>query len=61
MVLFGMEPERVALGFELSVGVRNNFDKLIETVLEELRSMGALTETLEAVPQTGSFWENAGL
>jgi hydrogenase maturation protease len=61
MVLFGMEPERVALGFELSAGVRNNFDKLIETVLEELRSMGALTETLEAVPQTGSFWENAGL
>jgi hydrogenase maturation protease len=61
MVLFGMEPERMALGFELSAGVRNNFDKLIETVLEELRSMGALTEALEAVPQAGSFWENAGL
>jgi hydrogenase maturation protease len=60
MVLFGIEPKRVALGFELSDEVRNNYGKLVETVLEELRGMGASPEPLAEVRQTGSFWENVG-
>ena len=60
MVLFGIEPKRVALGFELSEEVRANFDKLVETVLAELRSMGASPEAVEGVERSRSFWENVG-
>lgn len=60
MVLFGIEPKRVALGFELSDEVKANFDKLLETVLEELRRMGASPERLEEIPRSRSLWENVG-
>jgi hydrogenase maturation protease len=60
MVLFGIEPKRVALGFELSDEVRSNFEKLLETVVSELINIGAAPERLEGVPQTRSLWENVG-
>ncbi len=60
MVLFGIEPKRVALGLELSEEVRANFDKLLQTVVAELGSIGVPTEQLEGVPQTKSLWENVG-
>jgi hydrogenase maturation protease len=60
MVLFGIEPKRVALGLELSDEVKANFDKLLQTVVEELNSVGAAAERLDGVPGTRSFWESVG-
>jgi hydrogenase maturation protease len=60
MVLFGVEPKRVALGFELSDEVRCSFEKLLETVVTELRSVGVSFERLQKIPEARSFWENVG-
>jgi hydrogenase maturation protease len=58
MVLFGIEPKRVALGFELSVEVRDNLGKLVDTVLEELRVMGVSAEPLGEVRPARGLWED---
>src|SRR5512143_2132560 len=44
MVLFGMEPKRIELGFELSDEVKANFEKLLETVVGELIKIGVAPE-----------------
>jgi hydrogenase maturation protease len=59
MVLFGIEPKRVELGLVLSDEVRENFEKLIETVKDELNRMGFFLERLkEGAIKTQSIWEN---
>jgi len=59
MVLFGIEPKRVELGFTLSDEVKENFEKLIETVKGELRGMGYVLEPLgEGAARAKSLWEN---
>jgi hydrogenase maturation protease len=59
MVLFGIEPKRVELGLVLSDEVKENFEKLIETVKEELSRLGYMLEPLqEGAVKTKSIWEN---
>jgi hydrogenase maturation protease len=60
LVLFGVEPESVDIGLELTTSVENSLGRLITSVVEELRKMGCT-----AMPQNTSFsgkacfWETA--
>jgi hydrogenase maturation protease len=59
MVLFGIEPKRIELGFTLSDEVKENFEKLIETVRGELHVLGYILEPLEERAfGPKSIWEN---
>ena len=40
IILFGIEPEHVTTGLELSTKVKNNIDKLIDMLASELISLG---------------------
>jgi hydrogenase maturation protease len=58
LVLYGIEPKDIVLGIGLSSEVRASLDRLIEVVVEELRSIGCRVEKLEEheIPQTESVW-----
>jgi hypothetical protein len=52
----GMEPKRIELGLELSDEVKVNFERLIETVVGELKRIGVEPEVRDADPTVRSFW-----
>jgi hydrogenase maturation protease len=54
LVLFGVEPESVDIGLELSETVESSLDKLITAVVDELRKIGC-----SVVPQNSSFTDKA--
>jgi hydrogenase maturation protease len=58
LVLYGIEPKDIVLGIGLSSEVRASLDRLIEVVVEELRSIGCRVEKLEEheIQQTESVW-----
>ncbi len=59
MVLFGIEPKRIELGFELSEEVRAGFEKLVQTVVGELNRIGYVLEPRkDAEVSAKSIWEN---
>jgi hydrogenase maturation protease len=59
MVLFGIEPKRVELGFDLSDEVRAGFEKLVQTVIGELTRLGYTLEPRKDVDVSAkSIWEN---
>lgn len=58
LVLFGIEPKSMTMGLELSEEVKNGLDKLVDVVVEELRSYGCAVEPLaEETSAPRSFWE----
>jgi hydrogenase maturation protease len=58
MVLFGMEPKRVELRLDLSEEVGRNFEKLVDTVRNELERSGCLLEPRTRSEQEGKhIWE----
>ncbi len=54
LVLFGVEPESVDIGLELTETVESSLDKLITDVVEELRKIGCSVE-----PHNSSFTDKA--
>lgn len=57
MVLFGIEPEKIELGLGLSDPVKAGFDRLLTTVVNELRSHGCAVESCdEPGVESGSIW-----
>lgn len=54
LVLFGVEPESVDIGLELTETVESSLDKLITGVVEELRNIGC-----SVVPHNSSFSDKA--
>jgi len=57
MVLFGIEPEKIELGLGFSDPVKAGFDRLLTTVVDELRSQGCPVERDdEPGIETGSIW-----
>jgi len=54
LVLFGVEPETVDIGLELTETVESSLNKLITTVVEELRKIGC-----SVVPQNSTFTDKA--
>jgi len=59
MVLFGIEPRRVALGLEMTDEVKGNFEKLIGVVLDELKGIGCAPEPLEECAYgRETIWKN---
>ena len=47
MVLFGIEPARVELGLEMTDEVKGGFEKLLATVVDDLKRIGCAPEALE--------------
>lgn len=59
MVLFGIEPKRVALGLEMTDEVAGSFEKLLGVVVDELKKIGCTPEPLEAAAYgKESIWKN---
>jgi hydrogenase maturation protease len=59
MVLFGMEPKRVELRLDLSEEVERNFEKLLDSVRNELERSGCLLEPRAQSEQEGRhIWED---
>jgi hydrogenase maturation protease len=59
MVLFGIEPKRVALGLEMTDEVKGGFEKLLGVVVDELKGLGAAPELLEECCfGKESIWKN---
>lgn len=58
MVLFGMEPKKIEVGLELSPEVKENFDKLLNVVVEEVRKIGYDIMPRQAVSGAKSVWGN---
>ncbi len=57
IVLFGIEPKVIEMGLEFSDEVRASFDKLISTVVNEIKRIGYDAEPLEA-SEVKSVWGN---
>jgi len=58
MVLFGIEPKLIEMGVGLSDEVRSGFEKLIGTVLTEIRASGCIVEELpQGSAGAKSRWE----
>ena len=51
IVLFGMQPEVIELGWELSPTVAGNLEKLVEAVADELVSWGLPMTPMEPIPE----------
>jgi hydrogenase maturation protease len=59
MVLFGIEPKRVALGLELTDEVQASFEKLLGIVVDELKRIGCAPDPLEECAYgRESIWRN---
>ena len=58
LVLFGIEPDRIELGLGLSGAVRENLDRLIQIVVDELGRAGCPVEALEPheISEAESIW-----
>ena len=60
LVLFGVEPESIDIGLELSERVEASVDKLLSAVIDELDSLGfQVTPTEKAFPEKARFWDTA--
>ena len=60
LVLFGVEPETVDIGLELTETVENSLDKLITAVVEELRKIGCSVEPHNSTfTDKACFWEGS--
>jgi hydrogenase maturation protease len=61
LILFGVEPESIDIGLELTSTVEASLDKLIEAVADELRSMGCSVVPLDASfsDKKYCFWDAA--
>ncbi len=58
LVLFGMEPESVDIGLELTATVEASLDKLITAVVEELRTIGCTVVPLNtSFSDRACFWD----
>jgi hydrogenase maturation protease len=59
MVLFGIEPKRVALGLEMTDEVKGSFEKLVSIVVDELKRVGCDPEPLEECARGKEcIWKN---
>lgn len=58
LVLFGIEPKTIELGLGLSDEVRASFDKLLETVVQELIRIGCTAEPAVTPSSGRSLWES---
>ena len=58
LVLFGIEPDRIELGLGLSGAVRENLNRLIQIVVDELGRAGCPVEALEPheISEAESIW-----
>jgi len=60
LVLFGVEPESIDIGLDLTDTVEASLEKLIGAVVDELRSIGSAVITTEATfTEKERFWDNA--
>jgi hydrogenase maturation protease len=58
MVLFGMEPKRVELRLDLSEEVGRNFERLVDTVRDELQRSGCALEPRTQEDRKGqNIWD----
>ncbi len=60
LVLFGIEPKKIELGLGLSDEVKASFDKLLDTVVMELRRIGCRVETAETLSSVSTLWQLQG-
>jgi hydrogenase maturation protease len=51
IILFGMQPEIIELGWELSPSVAQELEKLVKAVVEELVSCGVQVTPVQPVPE----------
>jgi Ni,Fe-hydrogenase maturation factor len=56
-LLFGVEPKTIELGLGLTDEVRASFDKLLETVVKELKRIGCTVEPAVTVSTRSTLWE----
>lgn len=62
MVLFGVEPKKISLGLELTDEVQASFEKLVNVVIDELKSLGYVPEPVseeEMASMQKNFWERS--
>ncbi len=60
LVLFGVEPESIDIGLDLTDTVEASLEKLIGAVVDELRSIGCAVIPIEATfTEKARFWDNA--
>ena len=60
LVLFGVEPESLDIGLDLTHRVEASLDELIVSVIEELRSAGCSVIPIEAnFTEKARFWDTA--
>jgi hydrogenase maturation protease len=60
LVLFGVEPESLDIGLDLTDTVETSLEKLTGAVLEELRSIGCSIVPIEATfTEKARFWDTA--
>jgi len=58
VVLFGVEPESIDVGLDLTETVEANVDKLVDAVAEELRAIGCTLVPVEATfTEKAHFWD----
>ena len=58
LVLFGVEPESIDIGLDLTEAVEASVDKLIGAVADELRSIGCTLVPIEATfTEKARFWD----
>ena len=58
LVLYGVEPESIDIGLDLSDAVEANVDKLVGAVADELRSIGCTLVPIEATfTEKARFWD----
>ena len=60
LVLFGVEPESIDIGLDLTDIVEASLEKLIGAVVDELRSIGCSVIPIEAnFTEKARFWDSA--
>ena len=58
LMLFGVEPERIDVGLDLTETVEANVDKLVEAIADELRAIGCTLVPVEATfREKARFWD----
>ncbi len=60
LVLFGVEPENLDIGLDLTDTVEASVEKLTGAIIDELRSIGCAIVPIEAnFTEKARFWDNA--
>jgi hydrogenase maturation protease len=60
LVLYGVEPENLDIGLDLTDTVEASVEKLTEAIIEELRSIGCSIVPIEATfTEKARFWDSA--